>query len=51
MFAASSCTLSEAGGDGGVMLVGKIGGGDSIGAEGCKEVDAGNIYDGIYVTG
>ena len=31
--------------------MGKIGGEDTIGAEGCEEVDAGNIYDGIYVIG
>ena len=33
------------------MLVGKIGGEDTIGAEGCKGVDAENMYEGIYVTG
>ena len=47
MFAASSCTLCEAGGDGGVMLVGKIDEGEDGGAEACKEVEVGNMYEGI----
>ena len=51
VFAASSCTLSETGGNGGVMLVDKGGGEDMVGAEECKGVDAGNIYGGIYITG
>ena len=50
MFAASSCTLFEAGGDGGVMLVDKGGGEDIVGAEECKGVDARSIYGGIYIT-
>ena len=45
VFAASSCTLCEAGG------VDKIGGEGIVGAEECKEVDVGNIYGGIYITG
>ena len=43
--AASSCTLCEAGG------VDKIGGEGIVGAEECKEVDVGNIYGGIFITG
>ena len=33
------------------MSVGKIGEGEDGGAEACKEVEAGNMYGGIYVTG
>ena len=33
------------------MLVDRGGGEDMFGAEECKEVDAGNIYGGIYITG
>ena len=33
------------------MSMGKIYEGEDGGAEACKEVEAGNMYEGIYVTG
>ena len=32
-------------------MVGKIGGEESVGADGCEEVDVGNMYEGIYDIG
>ena len=47
---APSCVCLEACA-GEVMSRGKIDEGEDGGAEACEEVEVGNMYDGIYVTG